>query len=181
MRMSSALLPRAFERVGRERKFTVLDLGSPTPQSVRFFNQFSCRVYFAGLLDEDGEEGLGTGLDFPDDVRFDVCLFWDVLNYLNGDNPRATSEGGDGTLGRRLPRSCLSGLFPSGSVRGFEVRDRIRRKARCYARHQRGAPRPYLEGSRSDALAVHERGRNVASGQPTGVAARQTSPLAATT
>ena len=85
MRMSSALLPRAFERVGPERKFTVLDLGSPTPQSVRFFNQFSCRVYFAGLLDEDGEEVQRTGLEIADDARFDVCLFWDVLNYLNGD------------------------------------------------------------------------------------------------
>ena len=86
MRMSSALLPRAFELVGRERKFTVLDLGSPTPQSVRFFNQFSCRVYFAGLLDPDGEEDEGSGLDLPADVRFDVCLFWDVLNYLNGES-----------------------------------------------------------------------------------------------
>lgn len=85
MRMSSALLPRAFELVGRERKFTVLDLGSPTPQSVRFFNQFSCQVYFAGLLDADGEEDEGTGLDLPTDFRFDVCLFWDVLNYLNGE------------------------------------------------------------------------------------------------
>lgn len=84
--MSSALLPRAFELVGRERKFTVLDLGSPTPQSVRFFNQFSCQVYFAGLLDADGEEDDGAGLDLPTDIRFDVCLFWDVLNYLNGES-----------------------------------------------------------------------------------------------
>lgn len=85
MRMSSALLPRAFELVGRERKFSVLDLGSPTPQSVRFFNQFSCQVYFAGLLDGDGEEDDGSALELPSDVRFDVCLFWDVLNYLNGE------------------------------------------------------------------------------------------------
>lgn len=86
MRMSSALLPRAFELVGRGRKFTVLDLGSPTPPSIRFFNQFSCQVYFAGLLDADGDEDDGNGLDLPNDIRFDVCLFWDVLNYLNGEN-----------------------------------------------------------------------------------------------
>ena len=86
MRMSSALLPRAFELVGQGRKFSVLDLGSPTPQSVRFFNQFSCQVYFAGLLDVDGEEDEGASLDLPEDVRFDVCLFWDVLNYLNGES-----------------------------------------------------------------------------------------------
>ena len=85
MRMSSALLPRAFDLVGQGRKFSVLDLGSPTPQSVRFFNQFSCQVYFAGLLDVDGEEDDDTSLDLPEDARFDVCLFWDVLNYLNGE------------------------------------------------------------------------------------------------
>ena len=80
MRMSSALLPRAFERVGRGRKFTVLDLGSPTPHSVRFFNQFRCRVHFAGILDD--EDDLACSLDFASDVRFDVCLFWDILNYF---------------------------------------------------------------------------------------------------
>lgn len=105
MRMSSALLPRAFARVGRERKFTVLDLGSPTPQSVRFFNQFSCQVYFSGLLDDD--EDLGTGLDIPSDVRFDVCLFWDVLNYLNGETLERVSE----VVTKRLNDGCRGHAF----------------------------------------------------------------------
>lgn len=105
MRMSSALLPRAFELVGRERKFTVLDLGSPTPQSVRFFNQFSCRVYFAGLLDDDEDPEIG--LDFPSDVRFDVCLFWDVLNYLNGETLDRVSR----VVTARLNDDCRGHAF----------------------------------------------------------------------
>ena len=107
MRMSSALLPRAFELVGRERKFTVLDLGSPTPQSVRFFNQFRCRVYFAGLLDADGEEGEADGLDLPADVGFDVCLFWDVLNYLDRENLERVA----GVVTDRLNDDCRGHAF----------------------------------------------------------------------
>ncbi len=104
MRISSALLPRAFERVGRGRKFTVLDLDSPSPQSVRFFNQFSCCVYFAGLLDTDDGH---NGLDFPSDVRFDVCLFWDVLNYLDGDRLHHVLE----VVTERLNGDCRGHAF----------------------------------------------------------------------
>ena len=107
MRMSSALLPRAFERVGRERKFTVLDLGSPTPASVRFFNQFSCRVYYASLLEDHGEEDHPVGLNLPGDVRFDVCLFWDVLNYLNGETLETVSE----MVTERLNTDCRGHAF----------------------------------------------------------------------
>lgn len=105
MRMSSALLPRAFEGVGPERKFTVLDLGSPTPESVRFFNKFSCRVHYIGLPDEDGEHP--TGLDFPNDVRFDVCLFWDVLNYLGGETLEQVSR----VVTQHLNRNCRAHAF----------------------------------------------------------------------
>ena len=107
MRMSSALLPRAFERVGRERKFTVLDLGAATPESVRFFNQFSCRVYFAGLLEDDGEGDPATGLDFPSDARFDVCLFWDVLNYVSAQTLELVSE----AVTARLNTDCRGHAF----------------------------------------------------------------------
>ncbi len=85
MRTSLSLLPRAFESVQSERKFTILDLGSPTPESVRFFNRFRCSIYFADVLghgDDDPDSEL-PGFDFPSDLRFDICLFWDVLNYLD--------------------------------------------------------------------------------------------------
>ena len=108
MRISTSLLPRAFERVGPGRKFTVLDLGSPTPESVRFFNQFSCRVYYAGLLDEDGDEhDNGVGIDVASHVRFDVCLFWDVLNYLDGDDLRHVME----AVTERLNGGCRGHAF----------------------------------------------------------------------
>jgi len=100
MRHTSSLLPQALSCIGSEQKFTVLDLGPPSPASVRFFNRFRCRLYFADLLDhaDDEPEDIGSRLDFPSDTRFDVCLFWDVLNYLDGDAVRAVTASLTGHL-----------------------------------------------------------------------------------
>ncbi len=74
---------------------TVLDVGAGTPESVRFFGRFQCSIYFADLYGETGgaaeprqscgpqETMFGRILDLPSDVNFDICLFWDFLNYLN--------------------------------------------------------------------------------------------------
>ena len=84
MRIAPLLLPKAFERVDRQQKTTILDLGSPSPQTVSFFNRFRCQVYFANLLEwPAGEASDEPELDIPDGVRFDICLFWDTLNYLD--------------------------------------------------------------------------------------------------
>ena len=131
MQMPTALLPRAFEHVGHARKFTVLDLGSPTSASVRFFNQFNCRVHFAGLLDPDEDEDEdGLGLQVPSHVRFDVCLFWDVLNYLEADVLHSVLE----VVTARLGESCRAHGFLafsqavsfSGLRFGIEAVDRLR-------------------------------------------------------
>ena len=131
MMMSSSLLPRVFESVGPGKKFTVLDLGSTTPQSVRFFNQFSCRVYFADLLDEDSDHAGDDvfGFEFPSHVRFDVCLFWDVLNYLDEDALNRVAK----VVTGRLNQGCHGHAFLaftqavpfSGLSFGIEAVDRL--------------------------------------------------------
>lgn len=93
--LASTLLPALFEEVDSGRRLTVLDIGAGNAATVQFFSRFHCRVHFADLF---GETGVVTQrqdrrtakqlffqrvFDFPHDTVFDVCLFWDFLNYLN--------------------------------------------------------------------------------------------------
>lgn len=84
----SRLLPQIFRAVDRRERLTVLDVGPGSAASVRFLAGFRCHVVFADLCDDlgDGEAGSAIMDSFFDDVRgtrFDICLFWDFLNYLS--------------------------------------------------------------------------------------------------
>lgn len=84
MRFAPLLLPKALERVDRYEKTTIMDLGSPSPETVSYYNRFRCQVYFADLVEQAaGETFEEPELDIPDGVRFDICLFWDTLSYLD--------------------------------------------------------------------------------------------------
>ena len=88
------LLPSVFEGIDAGRSLTVLDVGAGMPESVRFFSRYRCRLYFVDLFGETGyatgqqgrrrprETLFGRFLDFPNGTSFDICLFWDFLNYL---------------------------------------------------------------------------------------------------
>ena len=88
------LLPLVFEGIDAGRSLTVLDIGAGRPESVRFFSRYRCQLYFVDLFGEtgyaSGQQGrrrpretlFGRFLDFPSGTRFDICLFWDFLNYL---------------------------------------------------------------------------------------------------
>ena len=88
------LLPFVFEGIDTSRPLTVLDIGAGVPESVRFFNGFRCRIHFVDLFGDTGyttvqrerrrprETLFGRFLDFPPGTSFDICLFWDFLNYL---------------------------------------------------------------------------------------------------
>lgn len=92
---ATQLLPLLLERFDPEQPVTVLDVGYGVPETVQFFSQYRCRLYFTGLQDapelaEWPEEDTRDYFDdvfarlcsFPPDTRFDVCLLWDFLNYL---------------------------------------------------------------------------------------------------
>ena len=83
-----------FEGLDAKRSLTVLDIGNARPESVRFFSQTRCRLHFADLFGETGYQS-GTSrhdtrgdtrfegiFEFPRNTTFDICLFWDFLNYL---------------------------------------------------------------------------------------------------
>lgn len=87
------MLPKLFEGLPDDRRLTILDLGPAVPETVEFFGQYRCRLYFADLFSEptdgDGARSFQTLLDYPVQVQFDLCLFWDFLNLLSMDELRA--------------------------------------------------------------------------------------------
>ena len=89
----SLLLPKLFEGLRDDERLTILDLGPAAPETVDFFGQFRCRLFFADLFSEptdgDAATSFQTLRDYPVQVQFDLCLFWDVLNLLEVDELRA--------------------------------------------------------------------------------------------
>lgn len=92
----SLLFPTLLKRIDPRRRMKVLEIGSALPETARFFSQFKCRVYFAAMYSDpilelqSGEltqaeitRHLRQSFAFPRGIRFDLCLFWDFLNYLD--------------------------------------------------------------------------------------------------
>ncbi len=94
------LLPEILEAVQDRTHLRVFDLGFGVPETIEFFADRRCTLYFGGLhdalktarqprpaeeaMDEDAWRALfRQAMPFGDDVRMDVCLFWDFLSYLD--------------------------------------------------------------------------------------------------
>lgn len=96
------LFPTLVKRFDAERRLSVLEIGPALPETVAFFSQFKCRLHFAGMYSDPvlemqkGEcteaelaDHIRQSLNFSKDTRFDLCLFWDFLNYLDDKALRA--------------------------------------------------------------------------------------------
>lgn len=96
MEIQSTLFPLLFERLDCDRRLTVFDVGPAMPETLDFFAQFKCRLYFADLFAEWGESDQISTMDadalqrrfqallaYPAKTQFDICLFWDFFNYLD--------------------------------------------------------------------------------------------------
>lgn len=90
--MASSLLPLAFGGVEPGERLVLLDLGSPTPEGIRFLNQFDCTVCYAGVREHLAKMSFSESGEPPDfskliDIEygtcFDVCLLWDCLNFID--------------------------------------------------------------------------------------------------
>jgi hypothetical protein len=92
----SKLLSNLFENIDEDARLTVLHIGPALPETVDFFSHFRCKLHFLDLYDElpiEAEEGVPLSLDkqfaelmrFPHGTHFDMCLFWDIFNYLGAD------------------------------------------------------------------------------------------------
>jgi hypothetical protein len=93
---SSPLFRSLLDRMDEHRRYEILDLGAATPSNIDFFGHYHCRLHIADCLNQlvalkSGEQVTEAqirqrvkGMLPPhEDLRFDVVLAWDVLNYLD--------------------------------------------------------------------------------------------------
>lgn len=96
------LFPTLVKRIDPHRRLSVLEIGPALPETISYFSQFKCRLHFAAMysdpvlqmqMKEASEAELADHLKksfgFPKGTRFDLCLFWDFLNYLDDRALRA--------------------------------------------------------------------------------------------
>lgn len=97
---TSQLLPELFRGFDEERRLSVLHVGPAFSDTVNFFSAYRCRLQVFDLFAElplpdieETEQGLEQHvldlMQFPEGTQFDVCLFWDVFDYLGGDGLKA--------------------------------------------------------------------------------------------
>jgi hypothetical protein len=93
---SSKLLSSLFHRIEDDEVLRVLHIGPALPETIDYFSQFRCKLYFVDLFgelpitaNEDNEPGLEQTftqlLNIETDVQLDICLFWDLFNFLGSD------------------------------------------------------------------------------------------------
>ncbi|MCS5593381.1 MAG: hypothetical protein NZ730_02270 [Porticoccaceae bacterium] len=103
--LPSNLLSVAFKRLDLEKRLVVLDMGHAASSTVSFFSHFRCRLSFIDLYNEtfitcpnsdlSHKELVGQmtkALDLDVNIKVDICLFWDLFNYLNDAMIKALIE-----------------------------------------------------------------------------------------
>jgi hypothetical protein len=102
-RQSSQLLPGLFESIAEDQCVTVLHLGPVLPETMEYFSGFRCKLHVNDLFAElplgfqpgdelTVQERMSNLVSFPEGTRFDMCFFWDLLNYLDQDGIIALME-----------------------------------------------------------------------------------------
>jgi hypothetical protein len=143
----SALLPSLFEHVDEGRRLTVLHIGPALAETVTFFSHYRCKLHFIDLFGdlaklapaEDAtvslEQTLLDLMQIPAGTRFDLCLFWDLFNFLQRDAIGALAH----TLAPHLKDTTLAHGFAvhslktpqSGKMYGIKELDQISTRARA--------------------------------------------------
>jgi hypothetical protein len=100
---SAQLLPTLFDDLGTDRCIRVLHLGPALPETVEFFSGNRCTLYFTDPfpdlpLEADLERNITlrdrveSVFELPAGAQFDLCLFWDLLNYLGEEGVSLLGE-----------------------------------------------------------------------------------------
>ncbi len=95
----SGLLAGLLAELDPEQPFTVLHIGPGVPETVDFFCDYRCRLFFVDLFEhlpvaaDSGDEGdlerqFREWLALPPRTTVDLCLFWDFFDFLE---PEATA------------------------------------------------------------------------------------------
>jgi hypothetical protein len=103
--LQSNLLSAAFKRLDLKKRLVVLDMGHASSSTVSFFNHFRCWLSFVDMhnesfitcpnLDLSHEELVAQMtelLNLDANIKIDICLFWDLFNYLNDAMIKALIE-----------------------------------------------------------------------------------------
>lgn len=122
----SQLLPEVLASLQADQHTSILHLGPIQPETVEFLSQFRCTLYVNDLfsdlplpVDEDGpdvHQQMSQLLDFPPEARFDVCLFWDLFNYLAPEAISALAQ----LLRPRLAAGARAHCFGVHNTRSLE-------------------------------------------------------------
>jgi hypothetical protein len=104
-KQQTLLFPSLVKNVDPDRRLSVLEIGPALPETIEYFSQYKCRLHFAAMYTDpilqmqtgdytDAEliAHLKRSFGFRKGARFDLCLFWDFLNYLNDRALRAFNE-----------------------------------------------------------------------------------------
>ena len=96
------LFPSLVRKLDTSKRLSVLEVGAALPETIAFFSQYKCRLQFASMYTDrllEMQKGYFTetelaeyitrSLNFPHNTKFDVCLFWDFLSFLDDKALRA--------------------------------------------------------------------------------------------
>jgi hypothetical protein len=120
----STLLPWLFESIAGDQRLTVLHIGPALPETVAFFADYRCKLYFVDLAADvpPAAADMGPGqlqahfadqLNLPPESLIDVCLFWDIFNFLGTDALRALAA----ALRPQLAAHCRAHGFALHNLR----------------------------------------------------------------
>jgi hypothetical protein len=153
------LFPSLVRRSDPDRRLSVLEIGPALPETIKYFSQFKCRLHFAAMYTDPvlqmqtGEyteaelvEHLDKSFGFSKGTRFDLCLFWDFLNYLDDRALRAfntaikpylhkTTRAHAFTV-RTLDTSFSNQQYGIDQAHMFSIRPRTGTQARTYPHTQ---------------------------------------------
>lgn len=96
------LFPSLIKRMDTDRRLSILEIGPALPETIKFFSQYKCRLHFTAMYTDpvlqmrsveftEAElvDHFKRSFGFRKGTRFDLCLFWDFLNYLDDKTLRA--------------------------------------------------------------------------------------------
>jgi hypothetical protein len=162
---SSHLLASLFTQCDGDERITVLHMGSAMPETVAFFSRYRSKLFFVDIYSElpvrwDEERDVSLEQQFeeilglPADTQIDICLFWDLFDYLDDDSVAALLS----VLRPHLHRKTLAHGFgvynlktvPSGHYYGIETQNTLKVRARArllsgYAPHPQSKLKKLLD------------------------------------